>query len=166
MGGENGHPLPRRVDGASSRCRSQGRGACAAGALFRTSVFEKGGASFKEPGPVIFASGGFGTDFTQHWRCDHDGRVRLFSTCALCWTGFGLQANIVEEYVLLSAFFSHLCWFEANVGPEAVFGTIIHLFQFSLDLSETNSGPCVFEKGWRLFQGVWTLFLCQLRIWC
>ena len=26
-----------------------------------------------------------------------------FSTCALCWTGFGLQANIVEEYVLLSA---------------------------------------------------------------
>ena len=41
-----------------------GRGACAGGALCRTSVFEKGGASFKEPGPVIFASGGFGTDFT------------------------------------------------------------------------------------------------------
>ena len=34
------------------------------GALCCTSVFEKGGASFKEPGPVIFASGGFGTDFT------------------------------------------------------------------------------------------------------
>ena len=64
MGGENGDPHPRRVDGALSRRRSQGRGACAAGALFPTSVFEKGGASFKEPGPVIFASGGFGTDFT------------------------------------------------------------------------------------------------------
>ena len=34
------------------------------GALCRTSVFEKGGARFKEPGPVIFASGGFGSDFT------------------------------------------------------------------------------------------------------
>ena len=28
----------------------------------------------------------------------------VFSTCAMCWTGFGLQANIVEEYVLWSAF--------------------------------------------------------------
>ena len=26
------------------------------------------------------------------------------------------------------------------------------------DLFQTNSGPCVYEKGWRLFQGVWTLF--------
>ena len=34
------------------------------GALCRTSVFEKGGASFKEPCPVFYASGGFGTDFT------------------------------------------------------------------------------------------------------
>jgi len=29
-------------------------------------VYEKGGASFKEFGPVIFASGGFGADFTQN----------------------------------------------------------------------------------------------------
>ena len=28
--------------------------------------YEKGGASFKEFGPVIFASGGFGADFTQN----------------------------------------------------------------------------------------------------
>ena len=66
----------------------------------------------------------------------------------LCWTGFGLQANIVEEYVVVERFTAHLCWFEANVGPEAVFGTdvrttecghpdlmllthmTIHLFQF------------------------------------
>ena len=127
MGGENGHPHPRRVDGALLRCRSQGRGACAAGAFFRTSVFEMGGACFKEPGPVIFASGGGGTDFTLYstlatFRPDlctipqptvstalavrprHAGTVS-FSTCALCWTGFGFQANTVEEYVLLSAFF-------------------------------------------------------------
>ena len=133
MGGENGHPRSRRVDGALSRCRSRGRGACAAGVLFRTSVFEMGGACFKEPDPVIFASSGVGTDFTH--RCDQDGRVRLFSTGALCWTGFGLLPNTVEEYVLLSAFsflFAHLCWFEANMGPEAVFGTTTHLFQFSL----------------------------------
>ena len=102
VGGENGHPHPHRVDGALSRCRSQGRGACAAGALCRTSVFEMGGACFKEPGPVIFASGGVGTDFTR--RCAQDGRVQLFSTGALCWTGFGLLPNTVEEYVLLSVF--------------------------------------------------------------
>ena len=29
-------------------------------------VYEKGGASFKEFGSVIFASGGFGADFTQN----------------------------------------------------------------------------------------------------
>ena len=34
------------------------------GALCRTSFFGKGAASFKEPGPAVFASGGFGTDFT------------------------------------------------------------------------------------------------------
>ena len=28
--------------------------------------YEKGGVSFKEFGPVIFASGGFGADFTQN----------------------------------------------------------------------------------------------------
>ena len=33
---------------------------------------------------------------------------------------------------LFSLLFAHLCWFEANMGPEAVFGTITHLFQFSL----------------------------------
>ena len=36
------------------------------GAFFRTSVFEMGGACFKEPGPVFFASGGGGTDFTLY----------------------------------------------------------------------------------------------------
>ena len=40
VGGENGHPHLRRVDGALSRCRSQGRGVCAAGTLFRTSVLK------------------------------------------------------------------------------------------------------------------------------
>ena len=30
--------------------------------------FEMGGACFKQPGPVTFASGGVGTDFTR--RCD------------------------------------------------------------------------------------------------
>ena len=39
----------------------------------------------------------------------------------LYWTGIGLQANIVEEYVLLSAFVAHLRGFEANVGSEVVF---------------------------------------------
>ena len=97
--GRMGTHIPSRVDGALSRCRNLGRGACAAGALFRTSVFEMGGACFKEPGPVTFASGGVGTDFTR--RCDQDGRLRLFSTGALYWTGFGLLANTVEEYVLL-----------------------------------------------------------------
>ena len=29
-------------------------------------IYEKGGASFKEFGPVIFASGGFGADFAQN----------------------------------------------------------------------------------------------------
>ena len=37
------------TDGACTRC-----------------VFEKGDASFKEFGSVIFASGGFGADFTQN----------------------------------------------------------------------------------------------------
>ena len=154
MGGENGHPHPRRVDGALSRRRSQGRGACAAGALFPTSVFEKGGASFKEPGPVIFASGGFGTDFTlnsmlatsrpdlctfpQPTVSTATGGATKMGSTAFLHTRLvldrirspGKYRRIVR--VAERLFFAHLCWFEANVGPEAVFGTMIHLFQFSL----------------------------------
>ena len=35
-------------------------------ALSHICVYEKGGASFKEFGPVIFANGGYGADFTQN----------------------------------------------------------------------------------------------------
>ena len=38
----------------------------------------------------------------------------------LCWAGVGLQANIDEEYVLLSALLRFFCWFEASVRPEIV----------------------------------------------
>ena len=152
MGGEN-FPAERMV-----LCRGvdlRGRGACAAGALFRTSVFEMGGACFKEPGPVIFASGRVGTDFTLNsmlatFRPDLCTFPQPTVSTALAvrpgWAGTAFlhmrlaldrirspgkylrRVRAVERFF----FFAHLCWFEANVGPEAVFGTITHLFQFSL----------------------------------
>ena len=36
------------------------------------------------------------------------------------WTGFGFQANTVEEYVLMCALLQHLRGFEANLGSEVV----------------------------------------------
>ena len=43
-------------------------------------------------------------------------RVRLFPRALV------LEANIVEEYVLLERLVAHLCWTEANVRPETVSG--------------------------------------------
>ena len=160
VGGEIGHPHPRRVDGALSRCRSQGRGACAAGALFRTSVSEMGGACNKELGSLIFATGGVGIDFTLNsllatFRPDLCTFPPPTMSTALAvrprWAGTAfLHMRLVLDRIrypgkyrrrvraVESFFFAHLCQFEANVGPEAVLGTIIHLFQFSLADTEQN----------------------------
>ena len=116
---------------------------------------EIGGACFKELGPVIFASGGVGTDFTLNsmlatFRPDLCTFPQPTVSTALAerprWAGtaflhmrlvldrirspgkYRRRVRAVESFF----FFAHLCWFEANVGPEAVFGTITHLFQFSL----------------------------------
>ena len=110
-------------------------------------------ASFKEPGPVIFASGGFGTDFTlksmlatfrpvlctfpqptvstalavrPRWPGTAFLHMRLVLDRIRSPSKHRRRVRVVERY------FAHLCWFEANVGPEAVVGTITHLFQFSL----------------------------------
>ena len=120
-----------------------------------TSFFEKGAARFKEPGPAVFASGGFGTDFTlKSMLATFRPELCTFplptvSTALVMrsrWTGTAfLYMRLVLDRIRSPGKYRR---FEANVGPEAVFGTdkwtivaitdlmlltrmIIHLFQFS-----------------------------------
>ena len=72
------------------------------------------------PGPVIFASGGFGTDFTLNSMLT-TGMAFLFMRLVLDRIRspgkYRRRVRVVERS------FAHLCWFFANVGPEVVFGT-------------------------------------------
>ena len=78
MGGENGHPLPQQSGWCFVEVSISGqRRMCFWSALSHILFLLKWVALvFKEPGPVTFASGGVGTDFTR--RATKNGRVLLF----------------------------------------------------------------------------------------
>ena len=48
----------------------------------------------------------------------------------LYWTGFGFQANIVEEYVLCECITAYLRWFEEDLGSEVVFWSVEWSIEF------------------------------------